>query len=321
MKFRAFILSLFFAFTVQLLLSCATNAKDVAGARDHPLFPRISGSEIIDYKVINDGEYSFVFGRPVIDKGFSGDKIVIKEKKLVTGRITKIRYAYPRGDTTLDIFRRFANTFKGLKFNLLFSCADKNCGTDFFDIVYKNSPGILNGADKRYLSTQLVTSQGIIQVTLYSLVHEDIYPKYEGRVIADLHIIETLAEDADKKEIRLIANAALLKFKKDGHLVLGNIDFEGARAELLQESNPTLAVVAKILMDNPEIELYVVGHTNDRGNLDTNIDLSKARAEAVIDAISARYNIDRDRLTAVGVSFFSPRSTNRTEEGRDLNER
>ena len=65
----------------------------------------------------------------------------------------------------------------------------------------------------------------------------------------------------------------------------------------------------------------MVGHTDNVGEFNANLDLSKRRAEAVIGVLVGQYKQDRKRLTAVGVSYASPIAANASEEGRAKNRR
>jgi outer membrane protein OmpA-like peptidoglycan-associated protein len=72
---------------------------------------------------------------------------------------------------------------------------------------------------------------------------------------------------------------------------------------------------------SPALKLLVVGHTDNVGSFQFNMDLSQRRAAAVVAALTARFSVAKDRLTPVGVSFASPVAPNRTEEGRAKNRR
>jgi outer membrane protein OmpA-like peptidoglycan-associated protein len=65
----------------------------------------------------------------------------------------------------------------------------------------------------------------------------------------------------------------------------------------------------------------VVGHTDNIGALDYNIDLSRRRAEAVVVALTSQHGVARDRLRPSGVGPLAPAATNATEGGRALNRR
>jgi len=69
------------------------------------------------------------------------------------------------------------------------------------------------------------------------------------------------------------------------------------------------------------LKIYVVGHTDSVGGFDSNMSLSLARAEAVLQALVSQYGIDPGRLKAYGVGPLAPESTNRSEDGQAVNRR
>jgi len=82
-----------------------------------------------------------------------------------------------------------------------------------------------------------------------------------------------------------------------------------------------LREIAKLLQQNPDLKVYVVGHTDNVGDANYNMDLSKRRAEAVVQTLVSQYGIQENRLKAMGVGLFAPISSNGTEEGRAKNRR
>lgn len=80
------------------------------------------------------------------------------------------------------------------------------------------------------------------------------------------------------------------------------------------------ALVAQ-LTANPNVRVMLVGHSDNRGGLDANIKLSRARAEQVRQMLITQYGIEAARLDAAGVGFLAPRASNETAEGRLLNRR
>ena len=65
----------------------------------------------------------------------------------------------------------------------------------------------------------------------------------------------------------------------------------------------------------------IVGHTDNQGTLDYNIDLSTRRAEAVRDHLVDTHGIAASSLRAAGVGFLAPVASNQTAEGRGQNRR
>ena len=78
--------------------------------------------------------------------------------------------------------------------------------------------------------------------------------------------------------------------------------------------------ITKLLESDPRLLLYVVGHTDSVGTLESNLKLSAERADAVVKALVGR-GIEPARLKSAGVGPFSPVASNRTDEGKAKNRR
>ena len=72
---------------------------------------------------------------------------------------------------------------------------------------------------------------------------------------------------------------------------------------------------------HPNDNIIVVGHTDNAGDYDYNLSLSKRRAGAVVDALIEDYGIAEARLRSDGVGYLAPAATNTTDAGRALNRR
>ena len=81
-----------------------------------------------------------------------------------------------------------------------------------------------------------------------------------------------------------------------------------------------MTLVVDYLKKYTTTNIYVVGHTDDTGSLSLNLDLSKQRADAVINYLNAQ-GIPKSRMIADGVGPFAPVSNNETEKGKKLNRR
>lgn len=77
---------------------------------------------------------------------------------------------------------------------------------------------------------------------------------------------------------------------------LPSIFFDLNSAEINVKYNETLATIALILKNNPDISLKVIGNCDFRSSYDYNIKLGKRRAEAVRKHLIRKYNIDSSRL-------------------------
>ena len=121
----------------------------------------------------------------------------------------------------------------------------------------------------------------------------------------------------------VVANAAALDsgLAGTGHVVVNGILFDAGKADVKPESAPALQEVAKLLKQNPTLKVYVVGHTDNVGALAANIDLSKRRAAAVVQALTTQFGIPAARLQPYGDGPYAPIASNETEDGRTLNRR
>nr|WP_244635964.1 OmpA family protein [Chthonobacter albigriseus] len=106
-----------------------------------------------------------------------------------------------------------------------------------------------------------------------------------------------------------------------GRISLYGILFDFDKATLKDESKPTLDEIAKLLTEDPDLELLVVGHTDSEGSFDYNLDLSNRRAAAVAAALVETYGIPQARLSSFGCSFAAPVASNADEAGRAKNRR
>lgn len=76
--------------------------------------------------------------------------------------------------------------------------------------------------------------------------------------------------------------------------------FEQGKAELNDDAKLSLHDLAKVLKQNPELRLRIVGHTSAEGDGTTNQTLSEARAKAAVDFLVNREGIEAGRLEALG---------------------
>lgn len=90
---------------------------------------------------------------------------------------------------------------------------------------------------------------------------------------------------------------------------------------LKPESEPALKEMAKLLSAQPALKVFIVGHTDNVGPSARNLDLSQKRADSVLKALVANYQIDGKRLGARGIGPLSPVAPNKSEDGRAKNRR
>lgn len=100
-----------------------------------------------------------------------------------------------------------------------------------------------------------------------------------------------------------------------------NILFDYGKATIRHESDTILTNAAAIMNEQiPNSSFYIDGYTDNRGSVAVNKRLSKARAQAVANAL-IKAGVAKDRVIARGFGKDNPACDNKTEEGRQCNRR
>ena len=128
----------------------------------------------------------------------------------------------------------------------------------------------------------------------------------------ELIIVETKAMEQE-----VVADAAALKqgLAAEGKVALYGLYFDTGKAVVKPESEPTLVQVVKLLQQNAQLKVFVVGHTDGAGTLEANLKLSADRAAAVVAALVSR-GIDAGRLKAAASGRTAPWRPTGTTTGR-----
>jgi outer membrane protein OmpA-like peptidoglycan-associated protein len=106
-----------------------------------------------------------------------------------------------------------------------------------------------------------------------------------------------------------------------GKIALYGIYFDSDKDSLRPDSQATLQEIAKLLNANPKLNVEVVGHTDNQGKPDYNLDLSRRRAAAVVRELVSKYGIADGRLGSFGCGFYAPVASNDSEDGKAKNRR
>jgi outer membrane protein OmpA-like peptidoglycan-associated protein len=119
-----------------------------------------------------------------------------------------------------------------------------------------------------------------------------------------------------------VADAAALRsgLNENGHVEVPGIFFDFGKADVKPESEPALKELTAMLQANAAVKVWVVGHTDNVGSMESNMALSGTRAAAVVKALVQR-GIGGARLAPHGAGPYAPIASNATEEGRARNRR
>jgi outer membrane protein OmpA-like peptidoglycan-associated protein len=140
----------------------------------------------------------------------------------------------------------------------------------------------------------------------------------EAAALTDTEAAEDPVEFAEEA---LDAETMAGRIAAKGSVALYSIFFDVNSAAIRSESAATLEQVARLLAENPDLNLIVVGHTDNVGRLHYNLQLSERRAAAMVKQLINRYRVPKQRLRSAGVGFLAPVASNDSEEGRAKNRR
>lgn len=116
-------------------------------------------------------------------------------------------------------------------------------------------------------------------------------------------------------------------YEQDGKLYVSLQDkllFPSGSATVNKEGREALGKLAEVLNNNDDIQIMVEGHTDNvpiSGRFEDNWALSTARATAIVRILTATYNVAPERAIAAGKSYYEPKDSNETAEGRAKNRR
>lgn len=98
------------------------------------------------------------------------------------------------------------------------------------------------------------------------------------------------------------------------------IGFEPSKSTIAGDPAPTLSRLAGIMQDCADYQIEAGGHTDSQGSEGFNADLSRARAQALLKAMSDA-GIDTSNMTSRGYGESQPIASNDSEAGREENRR
>jgi outer membrane protein OmpA-like peptidoglycan-associated protein len=137
----------------------------------------------------------------------------------------------------------------------------------------------------------------------------------------DDYALDIVVKQAMVQDITVDAAAMASSIADTGSVAIYGINFDTARSDLKPESEPAIGQIAKLLTANPTLKVYIVGHTDMVGDPATNLKLSQARAQSVINELVSKHSIAAARLIAFGNGPYAPVASNKTDEGRSKNRR
>jgi OmpA-OmpF porin, OOP family len=306
---RSIVASLAFALLVApafLEMSGAHAQRgDVAGSRDYPGIGRFAGSVITGYQV-KDFDAARLQAAP-----FKNGKAA--DERRLEGRVTRIAYRTNPGPSILEVSRNFETQLAKAGFETLVACDTDACGaipfTEAIDALPMPQMWIDGFNYRYYAGRKAEGGRETYAAVLVSKSNDDIYAQLVVAVVGAM-------------ENKMVDAGAMAKgLREQGHIALYGIYFDTDKAVIKPESRPTLEEIAKLLRAQPQLNVFIVGHTDNQGPFAYNLDLSRRRAEAIAAELVKNYGIGAPRLRTAGVGLLAPAGSNATEAGRALNRR
>lgn len=317
---------------------------DKAGSADDPLLKRYSGSLIVMHERQSFSDMALPIGKLEPTPGNAPETpLRASVAKTVEGQRTHILYYIGRDRSPLEVARNYQDEIKQQGGRVLFECSEAACGGSPTGNVQRGQPGMVNflysskrasesygsvgycamdgNVDGlRYSALELPGGRGFAAIAAFATTRQGGTCKnFEGTTFVSVDLVETKAREQRMVTVKSTEMADAIQGY--GKVALYGIYFDVDKATLKSESDSTLEQIGKLLKEKPSLKLLVVGHTDNAGNYAANMDLSQRRAAAVVTALTGRYGVKQDRLTAVGVSFAAPVASNKSEDGRAKNRR
>ncbi|TVS14115.1 MAG: OmpA family protein [Wenzhouxiangella sp.] len=337
----------FMSKTWMTTLSCAAvfaiqpAVAEVEGSGDHRLIPRLDGSEIITYRFVEFDRVTLPFG-PRNGNGF-------EDERTLEGEHTRLTYVLRNPEvTTLQVKRAYRQGLEDAGFEIAYAGSGRSelgrrfHAEDAFDRdrrgASRRTLGWTRGTDdrdKRFLAAEHAEEDVYVTALIYN--NRDLEPVIRMDVVEVPEQEPTLAmaapEPAERQPVErddivaaheredLSAEAIEESIVAEGRVAVRDILFEFDSAEIIDESADALATISEVMAANEELDLLIVGHTDNVGDFDYNLNLSMQRAQAVAAWLEERHDVDGDRLQAAGAGMMAPTATNRNEDGRARNRR
>jgi outer membrane protein OmpA-like peptidoglycan-associated protein len=118
---------------------------------------------------------------------------------------------------------------------------------------------------------------------------------------------------------KITADDILDEIKNKGYSTL-HINFETGKSRISPNSYDVVNEIVKMMKANTSLKISIEGHTDNTGDEESNMKLSKNRARSVQMSLTDE-NIDASRLKSEGFGQTKPIEDNTTEEGKAKNRR
>ncbi len=287
---------------------------------------RYEESEIIGYRAPKFDEFLLPLGPPT-------DVTTPKYQKSlkVEGLVSLYTYLAPAGRTNTELFRNYKQEFQRLGLITLYEkgSGDKGWfGPGFGQIAKDSDIGDIlayNESQERVLVAKSKDATPTYYYAFVTVFRDGNMPdRLRASVVKDRAIAQLVVVVPEKMETKMTfvnADDMSTSIGEIGKVALYGVYFDNDKDSLRADSQPTLQEIAKLMTASPKLKIQVVGHTDNQGTPEYNLDLSRRRAASVVRALITSYSVPSSRLSSFGCGPYSPVASNDTEDGKAKNRR
>lgn len=311
---------------IALALALNGRAADIPGSKDPAGVKRYTGSEIIGYHAPKFDEFLLPLGPPTELSPPAYAKSLKTE-----GLVSRYTYLAPAGRSPAELFRNYQLEFQRLGLTTLYekgAGAKGWFGPTLSQAADEDQIGQIleyNENQERVLVAKSKDAKPIYYYIFVTSYRDGVIPeRLQSSVAKESGLAEliVIAPQAMDENMTLLNAADMSKALADsGKVVLYGINFDTDKDTLRPDSQPTLKEIGRLLADNPRLNIHVVGHTDNQGKSDYNLDLSRRRAATVAHELTSKYGIAANRMDAFGCGQYAPTDSNDSDEGRAKNRR
>ncbi|WP_367111322.1 OmpA family protein [uncultured Psychrobacter sp.] len=176
-------------------------------------------------------------------------------------------------------------------------------------MIIKGDNIVVNSADAGVLSQLVSDLQAAVPagMTVEAEGPLDLQGEIDNSLVAAETAVDNLGENPDPRDVARALSLQVINFELD-------------KAFIPDVNKPFLDRAAQIITEVPDMELMIIGHTDNLASDAYNMELSRDRAEAVKEYLVSQ-GVDASKLTTKGMGESDPIADNSTEQGRFRNRR
>jgi len=336
------------ALLITAILGSATSLAadmpqaDAPGTADNPLLSRYAGSLIVYSSKKAFDETDLVAGKYKRSHGADADTAKLDFEKLIhlEGTVTRTAYVFPADRSGLEVMRNYSEALRKANMSIVYSCDRSACGVDgpgvgnppsSFGISFSIAKMTAEMGDAQSIAASdfqsgesryvLAKTAGADGTATYAAIFVEPPNQYDKIGAVLVETVQPAAMHTDQVSVDLSADEMAKSIGADGRVALYGLQFDTDKSELRADCKPSLTQIAKLLTQNPKLNVFIVGHSDNQGSYAHNLELSQKRSDAIALALTTEYKIAPGRLIAKGIASVSPIASNDSETGRAKNRR